>query len=41
MKDREAVMKELFDLKRADGTAHAFECRACLTVIFIRIQVEL
>lgn len=41
MKDREAVMKELFDLKRASGTAHAFKSCVCLTIIFIRIQVEL
>lgn len=35
MKDREAVMKELFDLKRASGTAHAFVCCNCLTTGFL------
>lgn len=41
MKDREAVMKELFDLKRASGTDHAFESCVCLTIIFVRVQVGL
>lgn len=33
MKDREAVMKELYVLRRESGTAHPFESFVCLTII--------
>lgn len=33
MKDREAVMKELFDLKRASGITYPVQSYACLIIL--------